>query len=59
VRLPGVVASQEVILGGPGETLTIRHDTVDRDCFMPGVLVAVRRVGALDSSPVIGLENLL
>lgn len=59
VRLPGVVASQEVILGGPGETLTIRHDTVDRECFMPGVLLAVRRVGTLESSPVIGLENLL
>ena len=59
VRLPGVVASQEVILGGPGETLTIRHDTVDRECFMPGVLLAVRRVGSLESTPVVGLENLL
>ena len=59
VRLPGIVASQEVVLGGPGETLTIRHDTVDRDCFMPGVLLAVRRVADLESSPVIGLENLL
>lgn len=59
VRLPGLVASQEVILGGPGETLTIRHDTVDRECFMPGVLLAVRRVGSLESSPVVGLENLL
>ena len=59
VRLPGVVASQEVILGGPGETLTIRHDTVNRECFMPGVLLAIRRVGALESSPMIGLENLL
>ena len=59
IRLPGVVASQEVVLGGPGETLTLRHDTVDRDCFMPGVLLAVRRVSGLESSPVIGLENLL
>jgi len=59
VRLPGLVASQEVILGSPGETLTIRHDTVDRECFMPGVLLAVRRVGGLESSPVVGLENLL
>jgi len=59
VRLPGIVASQEVIFGGPGETLTIRHDTVDRECFMPGVLLAVRRVGSLESSPVIGLEKLL
>lgn len=59
VRLPGVVASQEVVFGGPGETLTIRHDTVDRECFMPGVLLAIQRVGSLDSSPVIGLEKLL
>lgn len=59
IRLPGVVASQEVVLGGPGETLTLRHDTVDRDCFMPGVLLAVRRVSDLESSPVVGLENLL
>ncbi len=57
VRLPGVVASQEVILGGPGETLTIRHDTVDRECFMPGVLLAIRKVGGLERSPVVGLEN--
>lgn len=59
VRLPGIVASQEVIFGGPGETLTIRHDTVDRECFMPGVVLAIRHVGSLESSPVIGLENLL
>lgn len=59
IRLPGVVASQEVVFGGPGETLTIRHDTVDRECFMPGVLLAVRRVRELGSSPVVGLENLL
>lgn len=59
IRLPGVVASQEVVLGGPGETLTLRHDTVDRECFMPGVLLAVRRVSDLESSPVVGLENLL
>lgn len=59
VRLPGVVASQEVILGGPGETLTIRHDTIDRECFMPGVLLAIRKVGSLERSPVVGLENLL
>lgn len=59
VRLPGVVAAQEVILGGPGETLTIRHDTLDRECFMPGVLLAIRGVGTLEQSPMIGLENLL
>jgi 4-hydroxy-tetrahydrodipicolinate reductase len=59
VRLPGLVAHQEVILGGTGETLTIRHDALDRSSFMPGVLLAIRRVGELPSSPVVGLENLL
>jgi 4-hydroxy-tetrahydrodipicolinate reductase len=59
VRLPGLVANQEVILGDLGQTLTIRHDTVNRESFMPGVLLAVRRVGTLSESPVIGLENLL
>jgi 4-hydroxy-tetrahydrodipicolinate reductase len=59
VRLPGLVAHQEVILGGTGETLTIRHDALDRSSFMPGVLLAIRRVGSLSSSPVVGLENLL
>jgi 4-hydroxy-tetrahydrodipicolinate reductase len=59
VRLPGLVAHQEVILGDVGQTLTIRHDSVDRESFMPGVLLAVRRVGALPESPVVGLEHLL
>ncbi len=59
VRLPGLVAHQEVILGDVGQTLTIRHDSIDRESFMPGVLLAVRRVGALTTSPVIGLEQLL
>jgi len=59
VRLPGLVAHQEVILGGVGETLTIRHDSLDRSSFMPGVLVAVRAVGGLTESPVVGLENVL
>jgi 4-hydroxy-tetrahydrodipicolinate reductase len=59
VRLPGLVAHQEVILGDLGQTLTIRHDTISRESFMPGVLLAVRRVGTLDESPVVGLENLL
>ncbi|HEV7363566.1 MAG TPA: dihydrodipicolinate reductase C-terminal domain-containing protein [Solirubrobacteraceae bacterium] len=59
VRLPGLVAHQEVILGDVGQTLTIRHDSVDRVSFMPGVLLAVRRVGALPESPVVGLEHLL
>jgi 4-hydroxy-tetrahydrodipicolinate reductase len=59
VRLPGLVAHQEVIFGGPGQTLTIRHDSIDRQSFMPGVLMAVRRVQSLDRSPTIGLEHLL
>jgi 4-hydroxy-tetrahydrodipicolinate reductase len=59
VRLPGLVAHQEVILGDVGQTLTIRHDSTDRTSFMPGVLLAVRRVASLERSPVIGLEQLL
>ena len=59
VRLPGLVASQEVILGDLGQTLTIRHDTINRECFMPGVLLAVRRVRELRQTPTIGLESLL
>jgi 4-hydroxy-tetrahydrodipicolinate reductase len=59
VRLPGLVAHQEVILGDVGQTLTIRHDTIDRESFMPGVLLAIRRVGTLPDSPVVGLEHLL
>ncbi|MGH2857990.1 MAG: 4-hydroxy-tetrahydrodipicolinate reductase [Solirubrobacteraceae bacterium] len=59
VRLPGLVAHQEVILGDVGQTLTIRHDSVDRESFMPGVLLAIRRVASLPSSPTVGLEHLL
>ncbi len=59
VRLPGLVAHQEVILGDVGQTLTIRHDTISRESFMPGVLLAVRRVGTLEESPLIGLDRLL
>ena len=59
VRLPGMVAHQEVILGDVGQTLSIRHDTVNRESFMPGVLLAVRRVGGLPEPLVVGLENLL
>ena len=59
VRLPGLVAHQEVILGDVGQTLTIRHDSIDRESFMPGVLLAIRRVETLPSSPVVGLEALL
>lgn len=58
VRLPGLVAHQEVIFGGLGETLTIRHDSLSRESFMPGVLLAVRKVADLDGL-VVGLENLL
>ena len=58
VRLPGLVAHQEVILGDVGQTLTIRHDSIDRSSFMPGVLLAVRRVSGLTDSPVVGLEKL-
>jgi 4-hydroxy-tetrahydrodipicolinate reductase len=59
VRLPGLVAHQEVILGDVGQTLTIRHDSTDRTSFVPGVLLAVRRVADLPESPLIGLEHLL
>ena len=59
VRLPGLVAHQEVILGDVGQTLTIRHDSIERTSFMPGVLLAIRRVGELKDSPVVGLERLL
>jgi 4-hydroxy-tetrahydrodipicolinate reductase len=59
VRLPGLVAHQEVIFGDVGQTLTIRQDSLTRESFMPGVLIAVRRVSGLTESPVIGLEHLL
>jgi 4-hydroxy-tetrahydrodipicolinate reductase len=59
VRLPGLVAHQEVLFGGLGQTLSIRHDSISRESFMPGVLLAVRKVGSLERSPTIGLENLL
>jgi 4-hydroxy-tetrahydrodipicolinate reductase len=59
VRLPGLVAHQEVIFGGEGQTLSIRHDSIDRSSFMPGVLLAVRKVMGLPERFVIGLEELL
>jgi len=59
VRLPGLVAHQEVILGDLGQTLTIRHDSIDRESFMPGVLLAVRRIAALEQPLTVGLESLL
>jgi 4-hydroxy-tetrahydrodipicolinate reductase len=58
VRLPGFVASQEVLFGGPGQRLSLRHDSMDRASFMPGVLLAVRKVRSL-SGLVVGLEHLL
>jgi 4-hydroxy-tetrahydrodipicolinate reductase len=59
VRLPGLVAHQEVVFGGEGQTLAIRHDSIDRRSFMPGVLLAVRRVGELPDRFTVGLEKLL
>jgi len=59
VRLPGLVAHQEVLLGGPGETLTIRHDTTSREAFVPGVLRAVEAVRGLPPGLTVGLERIL
>ena len=59
VRLPGLVAHQEVLLGGPGETLTIRHDSLDRASFMPGVLAAIRGLQTLPPGLTVGLDGLL
>jgi 4-hydroxy-tetrahydrodipicolinate reductase len=59
VRLAGLIAHQEVLLGGNGETLTIRHDSLDRASFMPGVLRAVRGIGSLPTGLTVGLEPLL
>jgi 4-hydroxy-tetrahydrodipicolinate reductase len=58
VRLPGIVAGQQIIFGGSGETLTIKHDTIDRQCFMPGVELACQKVLTLDHL-VYGLEELI
>ena len=59
VRLAGLVAHQEVLLGGHGEVLTIRHDSLDRASFMPGVLLAVRGIGGLPPGLTVGIESLL
>ncbi|MEX0825284.1 MAG: 4-hydroxy-tetrahydrodipicolinate reductase [Acidimicrobiia bacterium] len=59
IRLPGMLAHQEVLFGSPGETLTIRHDTTDRASFMPGVLLAIRSVAGLPDPVTVGLEGLL
>lgn len=59
VRLPGLVAHQEVLFGDQGQTLTIRHDSTDRTSFVPGVLLAVRRIGEQTEPLVVGLDRLL
>jgi 4-hydroxy-tetrahydrodipicolinate reductase len=59
VRLPGLVAHQEVIFGGEGQTLSLRHDSIDRSSFMPGVVLACRRVASLPEPLTVGLEALL
>lgn len=59
LRLPGLLAHQEVIFGGEGETLTIRHDTTDRSAFGPGIVVACRGVAGLPEPLTVGLEALI
>jgi 4-hydroxy-tetrahydrodipicolinate reductase len=59
VRLPGLVAHQEVLFGGEGQTLTIRHDTYAREAFAPGVLLALERLRELPPGLTVGLETLL
>jgi 4-hydroxy-tetrahydrodipicolinate reductase len=59
IRLPGLVAHQAVVFGDVGQTLTIRHDSITRESFMPGVLLAIRKVRELEHSPTVGLERLL
>ena len=59
VRLPGLVAHQEVLLGGEGQLLTIRHDTTSREAFVPGVLLALERLPALPPGLTLGLDALL
>lgn len=59
VRLPGLVAHQEVIFGGLGQTLTIRHDTTSREAFVPGVLLALERIRELPPGLTVGLDALL
>ena len=59
VRLAGLVAHQEVLLGGHGEVLTLRHDSLDRASFMPGVLLAIRGMATLPPGLTVGLEGLL
>ena len=58
VRLPGLLAHQEVLLGGPGQTLSIRHDTISRECYMPGIILAIKKV-VKHKGLVYGLDTLL
>ena len=59
LRLPGAIAHQEVVFGGPGETLTIRHDTTSREAFVPGVLLALEKLGDLSPGLTVGLDALM
>jgi 4-hydroxy-tetrahydrodipicolinate reductase len=59
VRLPGLLAHQEVLLGGPGQVLTIRHDALSREAFVPGVLLALEKLPGLEPGITVGLESLL
>ena len=59
VRLPGLVAHQEVLFGGEGQLLTIRHDTFSREAFVPGVLLALEQLPSLPPGLTIGLDSLL
>ena len=58
VRLPGLMAHQEIILGGPGQTISIRHDTINRECYMPGVILAIKEV-VKHKGLIYGLDTLL
>jgi 4-hydroxy-tetrahydrodipicolinate reductase len=59
IRLPGLVAHQEVLFGGPGQLLTIRHDTLSREAFVPGVLLALEKLQGLEPGLTMGLEKVL
>jgi 4-hydroxy-tetrahydrodipicolinate reductase len=59
IRLPGLVAHQEIVFGGPGATLTIRHDTTSREAFVPGILLALERLGSLPPGLTVGLDSLI
>jgi 4-hydroxy-tetrahydrodipicolinate reductase len=59
IRLPGLVAHQEVLVGGPGQLLTIRHDTLSREAFVPGVLLALEKLPSLEPGLTVGLEALV